>query len=194
LIRLSADFHLRLRCRRIEDAASHSAAAEDALPISGTIVGRNYLDGSGLKKERVFVSQFMHSDGEADDGFAVDGYYAAAVATLCVERQFDAAFHAKRIQLALYRFDKWFGLGELFDRNDASVERGRWLKRAGDGKAETNLVTADIQALSGEWKDVAVMVRRNAQAESCAPIRKRDQALSSREAADQFDRKPIDTV
>ena len=64
---------------RIEESAAHGAAAEDALPLRSTVVGGHYLHCSGLKKERVFIIQFMHSDGKADNGFAVDCHYAALI-------------------------------------------------------------------------------------------------------------------
>jgi len=127
------------------------AAAEDALPLTSRVVARHYLDCSGLEKERVFIIQIVHGDGEADDRFAVDGYYSSAVAALFVAWQFGRAFHLERIQLPVYCFEEWYGLGALFDCYDARVERGSGLERARDGKAEANLVTAEVQALSGEW-------------------------------------------
>ncbi len=103
----------------------------------------------------------MNSDGEADDGLTVDRYYAASVAPLFVARSFDAAFHAKRIQLSLYCFDEGFCFSELFDCYHSRVEGRRGLERARDGKAEANLVTADVQSFSCEWQHVAVMIGGN---------------------------------
>ena len=78
-----------------------------------------------------------------------------------ITRKFHAAFHAKRIQLAPYCFEEWFGFGEFFDCHNTRVKRRRGLERARDGKAEADLVTADIQSFSGERKHVAVMFGGN---------------------------------
>jgi hypothetical protein len=111
-----------------------------------------------------------------------------------VEREFDAAIHAERIQLALHGIHEWFGFSELLNRHDARVERGCRFKGTCDRKAEANLVTADIESCSGEREHFAVMISGNPQTQSRVAFRKRDQTANRREAADQFNRKPVDSM
>lgn len=191
----------------IEDAAAHRVATADA---------------DGLQLQRVVIIQVVNGDGEADDGFAVDGYYAAAVAELqfrvlssefqvigtrtdslrYIKREFGCAFNMERIQLPVHCLKKRFGFGEFFDCHDACVERGRGLERARDWEAEANLVAADVQALACERQHVAVMVRGNAQGQfrvlssEFRVVRevKIDQARGGREAANQLNTEPINSM
>src|SRR6266850_112940 len=96
----------------------------------------------GLEKGRIFFFKIINGEGEANDGFALVGYYATAVAALFITREFDAAFQAKRVQLSLYCFDKWLRFSELLDCYDACVKRRGRFERTRDGKAEANLVSA----------------------------------------------------
>src|SRR5260370_42511446 len=114
----------------------------------------------------------MHGDGEADDGFPVDRNYATAIASLFVARKFDAAFDTELIQLALNGFDKWFRLGELLDCHDSRVERWCGFERARNGKAQANVVTADVEPSSRKAQHITIVFRWNSQMQTCAALGK----------------------
>jgi len=108
---------------------------------------------------------------------------AAATAAPCA-RKFDPALHAKRVQLSLYCLDERFRFSELLDCHDARVERRRWLERVGNGKAEANLVTANVESFSGKRQHIAIMIGRNPQTQTSIPFGKSDQAPTRRKATD----------
>jgi hypothetical protein len=55
-------------------------------------------------------------------------------------------------------------------------------------------MTADVEPFSRELQNVAVLIRWNPQTQSRVAIGKGDQTATGREAADQFNRKPVDSM
>ena len=117
-----------------------------------------------MEFDGIVVAEIVCSEGEADDGAAVNPYDAAAEAALIVEGEFERGADAEGVELAAGGVEEGFGFGELLDRDDARVERGGGLERARGGYAEAQGVAGDVEALAGEWEHGGVAVGGYAEA------------------------------
>lgn len=147
-------------------------------------------DAGGLEVEGIVVVEMVGGEGEADDVAALNGDDAAAWAALFVEGEFECGIDVERVELAAGGVEEGFGVGEFLNRHTARVERGRGRERARRGDAEADGVAGDVEACAGEGEDVAVVVGRDAEAQGRAACGERDDALSPRNAVQEFQPQP----